>query len=61
MKLEFSKEEARFLLILLHGLIIDVKNTLEEYPNAITLRIHLEFLERIYNKINKLKEQKNVS
>ncbi len=57
MKLEFSNEEARFLLILLHGLIIDVKNTLEEYPNATVLRIHLEFLEKIYNKINKLKGQ----
>jgi hypothetical protein len=51
MKLEISNEEARFLLILLHSLIIDVKTTLEEYPNATTLRIHLEFLERIYNKI----------
>lgn len=58
MKIELSDADVRFLYGLLHLSIIDVKKMVEKYQSATVLRIHLEYLESIYEKIHKQLKKK---
>ena len=58
MKIELSDADIKFLYGLLRLQIIDVKKMVEEYPSATVLRIHLEYLESIYEKIHKQLKKK---